>query len=97
MPMIIHLTQVKVVGSYSLELTFEDGKRKRVNLRRELYGPIFEPLRDPAYFAQARLDLDSRTVSWPNGADFAPDFLYELEPESTLPNESEPVSATTQP
>ena len=93
--MIIHLTEVKVVGAYSLELTFEDGKRQRVNLRNELYGPIFEPLRAPAYFAQARLDPDSRTVAWPNGADFAPDFLYHLDPEPTPPNESERVSATT--
>lgn len=79
--MIIHITKVKVVGSYSLELTFDDGVRKRVNLRREIYGPIFEPLREPAYFAKAYLDPDSRTVAWPNGADFAPDFLYQLESE----------------
>lgn len=80
--MIVHVTEVKVVGSHSLELAFDDGTRKRVNLRKELYGPIFEPLRDPAYFAQARLDPDSRTVTWPNRADFAPDFLYHLEPEA---------------
>lgn len=90
--MIIHLVEVKVVGSYSLELAFEDGKRKRVNLRRELYGPIFEPLRDPAYFAKAHLDPDSRTVAWPNGADFAPDFLYHLDPELAPPSESELAS-----
>lgn len=79
--MIIHVTKVKVVGEYSLELMFDNGVRKRVNLRRELYGPIFEPLRDPAYFAKAYIDPDSRTVTWPNGADFAPDFLYQLESE----------------
>ena len=79
--MIIHVTHVKVVGKFSLELTFDDGVRKRVNLRKELYGPIFEPLRDPAYFAKAYVDPDSRTVSWPNGADFAPDFLYQMEAE----------------
>lgn len=50
-------------------------------LRRELYGPIFEQLRDAAYFAQAYLDANSRTVTWPNGADFAPDFLYQYSPE----------------
>lgn len=82
--MIIHVTEVKVVGLHSLELAFDNGVRKRVNLRRELYGPIFEPLRDPAYFSQAYLDPDSRTVTWPNKADFAPDFLYQLEPESEL-------------
>ncbi len=81
--MIIHVAQVQVVGRSSLDLTFDDGTHKRINLRRELYGPIFEPLRDPIYFAQARLDADSRTVTWPNGADFAPDFLYHYAPEET--------------
>lgn len=79
--MIIHLKRVIVVGAYSLELEFDNGMQKRVNLRRELYGPIFEPLRDPAYFAQAFLDADSRTVTWHNRADFAPDFLYEMQDE----------------
>ncbi len=79
--MIIHVSAVTVAGPHSLELAFDNGVRKRVNLRRELYGPVFEPLRDPAYFAQAYLDPDSRTVTWPNKADFAPDFLYQLEPE----------------
>ncbi len=77
--MIIHVTEVKVVGPYSLELSFGDGEHKRVNLRDELYGPIFEALRDPRFFAQAKLDPDSHTVVWPNGADFAPDFLYQLD------------------
>jgi len=81
--MIIHVTKVKVVGSHSLVLTFDNGVEKRVNLRQELYGPIFEPLRDPTYFAKAYVDPDSRTVAWPNGADFAPDFLYQLEAEET--------------
>ena len=83
--MIIHITEVKIAGPHSLELTFDNGVRKRVNLRRELYGPVFEPLRDPAYFAQAYLDPDSRTVTWPNHADFAPDFLFQLEPEVIPP------------
>lgn len=81
--MIIHVTKVKVVGSHSLVLTFDNGVEKRVNLRQELYGPIFEPLHDPTYFAKAHVDPDSRTVAWPNGADFAPDFLYQLEAEET--------------
>ena len=79
--MIIHVTKVEVVGPYSLDLTFDNGSRKRVNLQHELYGEVFQPLRDPAYFAQAYLDPDSRTVAWPNGADLAPDFLFQMEPE----------------
>jgi hypothetical protein len=86
--MIIHITEVKVIGPYSLELAFDDGVRKRVNLLAELYGPVFEPLREPAYFAQAYLDPDTRTVTWPNSADFAPDFLYNLEAEPDLPLET---------
>lgn len=81
--MIIHVTAVQVIGPSSLAVTFDDGAHRRVNLRRELYGPIFKPLRDPAYFARAYLDPDSRTVTWPNGADFAPDFLYELAVEES--------------
>jgi len=81
--MIIHVTKVEVVGPYSLDLTFDNGIRKRVNLVRELYGEVFQPLRDPAYFARVYLDPDSRTVTWPNGADLAPDFLFQIEPEET--------------
>jgi hypothetical protein len=78
--MIVHITHAKVVGPYSLELTFDDGLSKRVNLRSELYGVLFEPLRDSDYFAQVR--VEAGTVAWPNGADFAPDYLYHLAPEA---------------
>ena len=80
--MIIHITEARVVGPHSLELVFDDGLRKRVNLRPELNGAMFEQLRDPVYFARVTVDPDSRTVAWPNGADFAPDFLYHYEPET---------------
>ncbi len=80
--MIVHITEARVVGPHSLELAFDDGLRKRVNLRPELNGAVFEPLRDPAYFAKVVVDPDSRTVAWPNGADFAPDFLYHYEAEA---------------
>ncbi len=78
--MIIHITQVKIAGPYRLDLTFDNGTRKVVDLQNELYGPIFEPLQDVMYFAQVCLDPDAHTVTWPNGADFAPDFLYEMTP-----------------
>jgi hypothetical protein len=70
---------MKVVGVYSLELKFNEGTRKRVNMRPMLWGEIFEPLGDPEYFAQAR--LDEWTVEWPNGADFAPESQYAMDPE----------------
>lgn len=68
-------------GAHSLDLTFKDGRRKRVNLRPLLEGPVFEPLLDPDYFALVKLDRVAGTVAWPNGADIAPETLYDLASE----------------
>ena len=81
----VTIVKAKVVGTYSVELTFSNGTTKRLNLEQWLYGPVFEPLRHPAFFAQMRLEPGDITISWPNGADFAPEFLYELEPETVAP------------
>jgi hypothetical protein len=62
------------LGDFRLLLRFSDGLEGEVDLRDELWGEVFEPLRDPAYFA--RFEVDD-TLVWPNGADFAPEFLHE--------------------
>ena len=86
----IIVVKAQVIPPFTLELSFNDETTKRVNLERWLYGEVFEPLRDPAFFAKMRLEPGNITVSWPNGADFAPEFLYELESETIsrqyLPN-----------
>jgi hypothetical protein len=64
-----------------LRLTFDDGFTKQVNVLPLLDEPIFEPLRDPTYFARMTLDAICGTVVWPNGADFAPEALHDLEDE----------------
>ena len=79
--MIWRVEGAKACGPHSLELTFKDGTRKRVNLLPLLEGPIFDPLRDPVYFARVMLDPVGGTVVWPNGADIAPETLYELPAE----------------
>jgi hypothetical protein len=78
---VVRVDGVELVGPYSLVLRFNDGTLRRVDLLSELEGPIFEPLRDPAYFSQVTLDPVAGTVVWPNGADFAPEFLRELPEE----------------
>ncbi len=40
------------------------------------YGGVFEPLKDPAYFARLRADAEAGTIVWPNDADVAPETLY---------------------
>lgn len=62
-------------GGYRLYLTFHDGTAGAVDFRRWLRGVVFEPLKDPAYFQ--RFFVDAETVAWPNGADIAPEALYE--------------------
>ena len=76
--MILRITETRCVGPYLLQLVFNDGVRKREDVRPLLYGPIFEPLLDPDFFARVALDPRCGTVVWPNGADFAPEALHEL-------------------
>ncbi len=71
---------VEHLGGYRLRLTFADGLVFDLDLTEKLnddVGPVFEPLRDPMFFAQASLDPELGTVVWPNGADLAPDALHE--------------------
>ncbi|MBI3965994.1 MAG: DUF2442 domain-containing protein [Chloroflexi bacterium] len=70
------VVEVAVIEPYVLDIKFADGKRRRVDLEAELFGEVFEPLRDPARFAEATVDPILGTVVWPNGADFSPEFLY---------------------
>ena len=76
--MILRIVQAQAAPPHRLRLTFNDGTRKTVDVRPLLHGPVFEPLRDPVYFMRVKLDAKCGTVVWPNGADFAPEALYEL-------------------
>jgi hypothetical protein len=62
-------------GAYKIHLVFNDGLEGTVDFARWLEGPVFEPLKDVAYFS--RFFLEGGTVAWPNGADIAPETLYE--------------------
>lgn len=74
--MFLHITAVEYLGNYRLKLKFNNGVEGDVDLEKELYGEVFEPLRDKGLFKQ--VFLTSRTIEWPNGADFAPEFLLEI-------------------
>jgi hypothetical protein len=81
--MFLHVTSVECLDEYQLRLEFNDGSRRDVDLSGELYGEIFLPLRDVEYFRKVYLNLETGTVEWPNGADFAPEFLHDLSTQST--------------
>jgi uncharacterized protein DUF2442 len=61
---------------YMIKLTFNDGVEETIDFAQWLEGPVFEPLKDVNYFR--RFFLDGGTVTWPNGADIAPETLHEL-------------------
>jgi len=70
------VTSVQPLSGYRFEVCFEDGLRGTVSLADRLFGPVFEPLHDEEYFRQVFVD-EFGAVAWPNGADLAPDALYE--------------------
>jgi hypothetical protein len=73
--MFIHVDKAKYIDNYCVFLSFNDGYEGNVDLSSELEGQIFEPLKDIGYFKKFK--LEGHTLSWDNGADFAPEFLRE--------------------
>jgi hypothetical protein len=71
------VVEVRYVRDYVLWLRFQDGTSGEVDIQPSFKGPVFEPLRDMTYFKQVRLDPEIGTIVWPNGADVAPETLYD--------------------
>lgn len=74
----LHVTAAKYLGDHRVWLAFSDGSSGEVDLLGSLRGPVFEPLRDVSFFGQVRFDPEADTIVWPNGADFAPEYLHSL-------------------
>ncbi len=72
----IRVIDARHIKDFIVWVHFNDGTKGEVDLSDELYGPIFEPLQDPEYFASFEVHAEAHTLSWPNGADFAPEFLH---------------------
>ena len=76
--MIPKILSLEHAGAYAIRVRFADGVEGEIDLTQEMEGEMFEPLRDPQLFAQFRLDPDTRTIVWPNGADLAPEFVRQM-------------------
>lgn len=74
--MILHVREASYVRDYVLRLWFNDGAVGEIDLEPELEGEVFAPLKDLSLFQRFRVDPELRTVVWENGADIAPEFLY---------------------
>ena len=75
--MILHVVEVKYVRDYVIWVRFNDGAAGEVDLSEELDGEVFGPLKDPALFKTVKVDPLLQTIVWDNGADLAPEFLYD--------------------
>lgn len=72
--MLLTITDVEYLGDYTLLCSFNNGQRRKVDLTPLLAYPAFADLRDKGNFIQFGLD---HTIFWANGADIAPEYLYE--------------------
>jgi hypothetical protein len=77
---VLRILDAEVISAHRLRVLFSTGETRMVDvlpLIERVGGPVFEPLRDADYFARVSVDPVCGTVVWPNGADLAPDALYE--------------------
>src|SRR5262252_769143 len=63
-------------GDFRIQVTFNDGVKQVLDFSQWLEGPIFEPLKHPEYFR--RFFIEAGAITWPHGADIAPETLYHV-------------------
>ncbi len=74
--MFLEIVKAEYLDGYRLSLLFNNGVRRVVDLSNSLKGSVFAPLKDISYFK--KFSIKFNTVEWENGADFAPEYLYEI-------------------
>ena len=67
------------IAPYTLEIVFGNNNCKTINFLPVLNGEMYGPLKNADYFDKVILDLEVKTIVWPNGADFDPALLYNWE------------------
>ena len=75
--MIQKILDARYINAFKVYIRFADGTEGELDLEDELYGEVFEPLKNVQFFKKVKVHPDFHTLCWPNGADIAPEFLYE--------------------
>lgn len=73
---LLKITMAEYIDGYSVKLWFNNGEIRIADLRDSFVGPVFEPLCDVQYFRNFKISYN--TLEWENGADFAPEYLYDI-------------------
>ena len=74
--MFLEVSKAVYLENYCISLTFNNGETKTVDLQNELNGTVYEPLRHLEFFKDFQVKYN--TIEWANGADYAPEYLYEI-------------------
>ena len=74
--MFIEVIKAQYIEGYRLLLLFNNGEQRIVDLSNSLKGTVYTPLKDINYFKNFSIKFN--TIEWENGADFAPEYLYEI-------------------
>jgi len=74
--MLMEVIKADYLDGYRLKLRFSNGETRIADLESSLTGPVFQPLQDIEFFK--KFSIPFNTVQWENGADFAPEYLYEI-------------------
>lgn len=82
--MLERVVAAKYIKDYRVWLKFNNGRSGEIDLACEIWGEVFEPLKDLNYFKNFKVERS--TISWKNGADLAPEFLYEMLDQQTKNN-----------
>ena len=80
----LHVTAARYESGYKIWVEFSDGQSGVVDLEGDLWGPVFEPLRDTEAFKRFTVSEEFHTIVWENGADIAPEHLHEKLSKSSL-------------
>ncbi|HSB73751.1 MAG TPA: DUF2442 domain-containing protein [Candidatus Methylomirabilis sp.] len=73
----LRVTRAEHLEDFKIRVLFSNGEAGVVDLFGALWGPVFEPLKDPSRFREFTVSEVLHTIAWENGADFAPEFLYD--------------------
>ena len=76
MSMFLEIIKAEYIENYSLRLFFNNGEVRIADLSASLNGQMFEPLKEKSFFK--KFEIKFNTIEWGNGADFAPEYLYEI-------------------
>ena len=89
----LRVTHVEPLDDSHLRVHFNDGVTREIDCQFLMHGTLGEPLRDPEYFRQVRVDEESRTIIWPNGLDPSPELLHDHHPSDAITGRAERKAA----